>query len=145
LLELKTGVHHRYVVKNAYEFVDDVLRGREYVFTGKFSYHPDSHYFSQADVEIFKFIDRMKKNEEMYEPDSYYRKTSTDSRFIVISPLVAKELLEQLIARNCSFEVGNSFYKEVEIAKETLPFQFSLTKEENQIFMRMDDAPRALL
>lgn len=145
ILELKTGVHHRYVVKNAYDFVDNVLRGREYVFTGKFSYHPDYHYFSQADVEIFRFIDRMKKNEEMYEPDSYYRKSSAESRYIVISPLVAKELLEQLVARNCSFEVGNSFYQEVTVVKGTLPFQFSFTKEEDRLLMRMDDAPRALL
>src|SRR5699024_5268087 len=53
-LEWKTGIDHRYIVRNIRDFLDQVLSNEHHLFTKKFSYNPEDHYFLQQDIEIFE-------------------------------------------------------------------------------------------
>lgn len=145
-IELRTGEKHCYVVKDAYQFLDNVLQGNEYYFTKKFIFHPDTHYFLQKDMELFEMLLAIKRNEEMYQGNSrfHYDGNSWDKRYIAVPPLAAKELLEKLSERDFTVETQLKSFQHVGVEKDTLPFRFSLTKSnQNDLLMKMADATDA--
>lgn len=129
-LELKTGETHCYVIKDVYEFLENVMESRDHYFTKKFSYLADTHYFLKRDYEIFEILYAIKKNESIYQENSLYspERSASENRSIIIPPLTAKNLLEKLAERNFSVEHRNETYGEIEVKMEELPFRFSLTK-----------------
>lgn len=137
LIELKAGEKRCFVVKDAYDFLEDVLQGKEYYFTKNFTYNPDIHYFLPQDLELFHLLHSIQKNEEIYNGYSFYhyQGNMNDKRSIIIPPLVAKELFEKLIERDFTVESGKTSYSHVSIEKDTLPFQFSLSKNEREDLM----------
>ena len=51
-LEWKTGVTHRYVVRNIREFLENLEERELHFFTKKFTFDPNQHYFLTQDEEI---------------------------------------------------------------------------------------------
>ncbi|MBR3120346.1 DEAD/DEAH box helicase [Oceanobacillus profundus] len=146
-IELRTGEKHCYVVKDAYQFLVNILQGNEYYFTKKFIFHPDTHYFLQKDLELFEMLFAIKRNEEMYQGYSrfHYEGNSGDKRYIAIPPLTAKELLEKLSERDFTVETQQKSFQHIGVEKDTLPFRFSLTKSnQNDLLMKMSDATDAM-
>ncbi|WP_085993939.1 DEAD/DEAH box helicase [Oceanobacillus senegalensis] len=142
VIELKAGESHRYVVKDAFDFLRDVLQGREYFFTKKFTYSPDSHYFLKRDLDIFEMLYSIRKNEEVYDGFHFhhYQSNVNDKRAIVIPPYMIKELLEKLVDRDLVVDSRQKTYEHISIEKGILPFQFSLTKNErDDLLLSMDD------
>ncbi|RDW22364.1 helicase SNF2 [Oceanobacillus arenosus] len=142
LIELKSGEKHCYVVKDAYDFLEHVLQSNEYFFTKKFTFNPEIHYFLQQDLEIFEMLYSIRKNEVIYNGyDNYhFQRNVSDKRTIIIPPLIAAALLEKLIERNFTVEMKGHNYQHIAIEKETLPFQFLLTKSENdELMLKMDE------
>ncbi|RKQ33447.1 DEAD/DEAH box helicase [Oceanobacillus halophilus] len=146
VIELKAGESHRYVIKDAFEFLRDVLEGKEYFFTKKFTYSPDNHYFLKQDVEIFEMLYSIRRNEEIYDGFRFYHYQGNvnDRRSIVVPPFIAKELIEKLTERNFVVDARDKMYNHITVEKETLPFQFSLTKNErDDLMLTMDDVSGA--
>lgn len=135
LLHLKTGTNRCYVVKNIREFLDHVIHGREHVFTKRFSYQPESHFFVEADNEILELLHDFLRNERVYQASysmpTYYEKKYGD-RFIVIPPLYVQVLLEKLQKRNVTVQTNDKDYLGFEMIIGELPFQFSLTKRSDE-------------
>ncbi|MGM8366605.1 SNF2 helicase associated domain-containing protein [Virgibacillus sp. W0181] len=143
LMEIKTGTKRCYVVRDAEEFLENALQGREHYFTKKFTYHPDNHYFLQQDVEVFEMLHSFLRNERIYESSysmsAFYEKSHGD-RFIVIPPLLVYELLEKLSDRNFTVVTEVKQFSSVQLEKGALPFQFSLTKNTgNDLMLEMKD------
>src|SRR5699024_1830796 len=65
-LECKTGISHRYVIRNLREFVGDVLRGDPYFFTHKFTYEPTLHQFEEADLEVLGILQTISETMDVY-------------------------------------------------------------------------------
>lgn len=132
LIELKAGTKRDYVVKDAHQFVRDVVEGNEHYFTKLFSYSPSQHYILPEDKEIFEILGSIQKNEKIY--DGYhvyhYRGNVHDKRSITIPPLVAENLIEKLIHRDASVEGNSKSYFNLSIEKDSLPFHFALNKNE---------------
>lgn len=135
LIELKLGENHCYVVKEAFDLLQAVLHNREYFFTKNFTYRPDEHYVLQQDMEIFKLLYSIKNNENIYHSSFYTHSGSQDKRFILIPPLLVKELMEKLVERNLSVSVANRVFQAISIEEDTLPFQFLLEKNEKEDVM----------
>lgn len=130
-LELRAGETHCYVVKDVYDFLGNVLQGNEHFFTKKFTYNPEAHYFMKADLDIFELLYSIKYNEEIYsDPWSINQHFNHNKRFVTIPPLMAEQLLDKLIERPVTTEVNGRKYDGAAIEKETLPFHFSLTKND---------------
>jgi len=147
LIELKAGINHRYVVKDAYEFISDALENREHFFTKKFTYSSDTHYFHDQDLEIFEMLQSIRKNEEIYEGFRFYhyQGNMNDLRNIVIPPFLFKTLLEKLYQRDFKVESGNEVYTNISIEEEALPFEFSLTKNtHDDLMLTMEDVKGAI-
>ncbi|MBP2076320.1 DEAD/DEAH box helicase [Oceanobacillus polygoni] len=145
-IEIRTGEKHCYVVKDAYQFLGNILQGNEYYFTKKFIFHPDTHYFLQKDLELFEMLFAIKRNEEMYQGYSrfHYEGNSGDKRYITIPPLAAKELLEKLAERDFTVESQQKSFQHIGVERDVLPFRFSLTKnDQNDLLMKMADAEEA--
>ncbi|WP_249869415.1 DEAD/DEAH box helicase [Oceanobacillus saliphilus] len=146
-LEIRTGEKHCYVVKNAFGFLRDVLQGRDHYFTKKFAYNPDNHYFLQKDYEVFEMLFAIKRNEEIYHDFSHTfnaEGNNGDKRYLTIPPLAAKELLEKLSERDFTVEAKNRSFRDVSIEKDSLPFNFSLTKNErDDLMLKIGDAEGA--
>jgi len=141
-LEIRTGEKRCYVVKDIYDFLNHVFLGKDYLFTKKFAYNPDSHYFLQKDLELFELLVSIKENEEIYQSSSTYgfgRANSTDKRYMTIPPLVVKELLEKLSERDFTLEDRTKTFRNVTIEKAGLPFEFSLTKnDQDDLLLEME-------
>ncbi|WP_010648513.1 DEAD/DEAH box helicase [Oceanobacillus massiliensis] len=147
LVELRAGEKRRYVVKDAFAFLKDVLQGRDHFFTKNFIYNPDVHSFLEQDYEIFDMLFAIKRNEEVYQnPFSYNGgKDNGDKRYLKIPPLAAKMLLEKLAERDFTVEVQGKSFRDVVIEKDTLPFHFSLTKNDrDDLKLTMADAEGAI-
>ncbi|MFC4023448.1 SNF2 helicase associated domain-containing protein [Oceanobacillus longus] len=143
-LEIRTGEKHCYVVKDAFEFLRDVLQGRDHYFTKKFAYNPDTHYFLQKDYEIFETLFSIKRNEEIYQSSYYMEGSGGDKRYLTIPPLAAKMLLEKLSERDFTVEAKGKSFRNVAIEKDKLPFNFSVTKnDQNDLMLKMGDADGA--
>lgn len=141
-IELRTGEKHCYVVKDLYNFLIDVREGNGHYFTKKFTYHPDTHYFLQQDLEIMELLATIHENEQIYVNDwnSYAHEFRRERRFMTIPPLIAKQLLEKLADRPLTAEMNGKDYSEISIAKGELPFHFTLTKtDEKTLLLSMDE------
>ena len=142
LIELKTGEKRCFVVKDAYDFLGNVLQGNEYYFTKTFTYNPDIHYFQPKDLELFELLYSIQKNEEIYNGYTFYHYSGNmnEKRSIIVPPLVAKQLLGKLVERDFTVETKKTHYTDISIEKETLPFHFSLSKNErDDLILTMDD------
>src|SRR5690625_3542010 len=71
-IELKTGENRCFVVRNAYEFLENALQGNEHFFTKTFTFNPDTHYFLQEDKELFELLFSILRNEEIYSGYTLY-------------------------------------------------------------------------
>src|SRR5699024_4896170 len=61
-----------------------------------------------------------------------------DRREFLIPPMSFRDLLEQLIERNLLVEVGNEFYKEIEIKRDETPLTFSVAQDRaKQLMLHM--------
>lgn len=140
LLELKIGENRRYVVKEAFDLLEAVLDEQEYYFTKNFTYRPDEQYILEQDLEIFKMLYSIKNNENIYQSSFYPHSGSTDKRYVLIPPLVAKELLTKLIDREVSVTISNRTYQAISLEENVLPFQFLLEKNENgDVVLKLTD------
>ena len=137
-LEIKTGVDHCYVIRNVREFLDHVLENESHFFTKKFSYEPDRHYFLKADLDIFERLEEFILTGDLFTDRSYDVDNAYDRREFLIPPMSFRDLLEQLIERNLLVEVGNEFYKEIEIKRDETPLTFSVAQDRaKQLMLHM--------
>ncbi|OZU89228.1 helicase SNF2 [Virgibacillus indicus] len=142
VIELKTGIKRCFVVKNAFEFLENVFQGNEHYFTKTFTYNPEIHYFLQQDLAIFEILYSILKNEQIYNGYMYYhyQGNANDKRSIVIPPLVVEELFEKITERDFTVETRDKSYTYVKVEKNTLPFTFSLSKNErNDLLLKMEE------
>ncbi|MBP1970964.1 SNF2 family DNA or RNA helicase [Virgibacillus natechei] len=142
LIELKAGEKRRFVVKDAYDFLGNVLQGNEHYFTKTFTYNPETHYFLQQDLSIFELLYSILKNEQIYNGYTFYYNQGnvSDKRSIVIPPLVIRELFEKLVERDFTAETRDKQYNPVTLEEEALPFQFALTKNDrNDLMLTMEE------
>lgn len=128
LVEWKTGEKRPYVVKNAHQFLEDVMNGNSHYFTKNFTYSPDVHYILKQDMEIFEMLFSVLQNQQIYIVRTFYHDPYSSERSVVIPPLVAKQLLEKLIDRDFTVETKEGKFQEIGIVKDDLPFQFALSK-----------------
>ncbi|MGM8211516.1 SNF2 helicase associated domain-containing protein [Virgibacillus sp. W0430] len=143
LIELKTGVNRCYVIRDIEHFLKNVMEGREFYFTKKFTYLPESHFFLQQDMDILELLYSFIRNERIYRNShslpAFYEKKHGE-RYIVVPPMFVRQLLEKLVERNVKVEVDDNTYAAIEIEKDTLPFQFSLAKSTNdELLLEMND------
>ncbi|TFB14240.1 DEAD/DEAH box helicase [Filobacillus milosensis] len=127
-IEMKVGVERTYVVKSMKKFLESISDKREHVFTSKFSYHPDDHYFAEDDRKIVDYLIQIYENEDFYE--SQWQKSATQ-KGMIIPPAFTDQLLPLLAERGVSFENGSNQYSTFKWINEELPFDFSLTTSKN--------------
>lgn len=139
-LELKTGIDHCYVIRNVREFLGHVLHYEEHFFTKKFSFDPRQHYFLKQDMDILKQLQDFIETGDLFTDRSYDVDNAYDRREFLIPPMSFPSLLEKLIQRNLLVEIGNEFYKEIEITKEEIPFKFSVTQknDDEQLLLKLN-------
>lgn len=145
-IELKTGESRAFVVRNAHEFLENVLGNEEHYFTKTFTYSPELHYFLKQDLELFEMLFAILRNEEIYSGHSLhlYQTTGTDKRSIVVPSLLIKSLLEKLIERDFTVEINDKIFKHIQVVYDELPFQFEITKNEtDDLILMMDDISEA--
>ena len=141
-IELKTGVTHRYVVKDVKTFLQNVLNGVEHEFTKRFMYHPENHYFQKEDLEIFEYLDEVIRNEEVYEHSGfqYYSQELNEARYKILPPLLAKEMITKLSDRDLTVISDLDEYQNVSIEENALPFEFELAKTgQNDLVFSLGD------
>jgi superfamily II DNA or RNA helicase len=147
LIELKAGEKRPYVVKDAYDFIENVLHGNGHYFTKTFTYSPDTHYFLKQDLDVFELLFSVLRNEQIYNGYTFYHRRAggNDKRSIIIAPLIARELLEQLTERDLTVEAGDRTYQQPDIIYEALPFHFALTKNEREdLMLEMNDMEKGI-
>lgn len=145
-LELRTGERRCFVVRNAYELLENVLNHEEHYFTKTFTYNPETHYFLQQDLELFEMLFAILKNEEIYVSYFMYphHMSKNDKRSIVIPPLLFKQLLGKLIERDLTVELNQKIFKHIEVRQDELPFQFEITENEQEdLMLVMNDVAEA--
>lgn len=147
LIELKAGEKRCFVVKDAHDFLENVLQGHEYFFTKTFTYSPDTHYFLQQDLDVFELLYSILRNEQIYNGYTFYHYQAklNDKRSIVVPPLLAQKLLEQLVERDFTVDTGEQSFKHVDIVKDSLPFHFALTKNDREdLLLEMSDVSKGV-
>lgn len=147
LVELKAGEKRTFVVKDASEFIKDVIQGNEHPFTKTFTYSPEQYYVLQQDLAIFEQLYSILRNEKIYNGYRYYHYQGniSDKRTIIIPPLAAKEVLESLMDRDVSVDTGKKAYRHLTIEKDSLPYHFALTKNErDDLLLTMHDVEKGV-
>src|SRR5699024_1055381 len=72
LVELKAGERIRFVVKDAFDFLENALHGHEHYFTKTFTYSPESHYFLKQDQDVLELLFSILRNEQIYNGYTFY-------------------------------------------------------------------------
>ncbi|MFC4558197.1 SNF2 helicase associated domain-containing protein [Virgibacillus kekensis] len=140
LLEMKVGEKRCFVVKNANDFLDDVMAGNEHPFTKTFTYNPETHYLLQQDLEIFELLHSIIRNEKIYVDRGIYHYQDSPERSVVIPPLLAKQLLKLLSERDFTVETRDKSFQHIEVVEDELPFRFDLAKNERgDLVLSMED------
>ncbi|MCT1901292.1 DEAD/DEAH box helicase [Oceanobacillus sojae] len=136
-IEMKIGEKHRYVVKNIAEFLENYFRKRDHYFSKKFTFQADKHVVDEADQEIFELLYQVCKSAELY--DSYNYSGRSSERYLLIPPVLAKQLLYQLMERETSVKTEREEYKELQIVEGELPFQFDVMKNDQHISLNLQN------
>ncbi|XJZ27770.1 SNF2 helicase associated domain-containing protein [Bacillota bacterium Lsc_1132] len=130
-LEMKVGLKRTYVVKKIKHFLKNIQVQNQYVFTKSFTYDPTEHEFIEGDEKIIQLLQNALKQEEIYQElqfsQSYYG-SSTDERYLILSPFVADEVLRLLEKRNVRFENRDNAFDRIELNDSELPFALQLDK-----------------
>lgn len=140
-IELKAGEKRPFVVRDIYEFLENVLQGNEHYFTKTFTYHPDTHYFLQRDLELFELLYSFLRSEEIYNSSTFYhyQGNGKDKRSVIVPPLLVKELLIRIVERDLVVELHDQSYTHAEVVEDDLPFQFYLSKNDHDdLMLQMD-------
>jgi len=132
-LELKTGIDYYYVVKDISELLHAVFMKEEHLFTPRFKYNPNEHYFLEKDLAIFQKIQLMIDNEKMFRRQWYIEQyeRGTDRRYQTISPLLFSDMIQLLIDRDLTFNLEDQRYKNIQLVEGEQPFQFELTESDS--------------
>ena len=136
-LELKTGIDYHYVVKSIPDLLEAVFTNNEHVFTQKFKYIPNEHYFLTKDLQIFRSLQQMINNEKLYRRQWLVGNYSPNNhqRYQTIAPLVFPELLERLIERDLTVELNEHPYKHIKVSYDKLPYTYELMKDDTGDFV----------
>lgn len=131
-IELKTGIDYCYVVKDINALLKAVFSKDVYVFTQKFKYNPNEHYFLEQDLQIFRLLQQMINNEQLYQQQWFASRYGTNSqrRYQTLSPLTFPELIEQLIKRDLTVEIEGQQYRHITVSYDKLPYTFELTEKD---------------
>lgn len=135
-VELKIGEKHRYVVKNAADFLENYFRKRDHYFSKKFTFQAGKHVVEEADQEIFELLYQASKSADLYDSYNYAGKRSSE-RYLLIPPVLAKNLLYKLMEREAAVKTEREEYKEVQIVDGELPFQFDVMKNDQHISLNL--------
>lgn len=128
-IELKVGVKRPYVVKDLSKFLQSIEEQSEYVFTSKFSYDPFRHAFHEEDRRILELLQDVRKQAEFYrDQSSYFYARQENERSLVVPPMLADQLLPQLLLRNTLFEGLAHVAYQQESDHQKLPLHFRLEK-----------------
>lgn len=125
-IELKTGEHRCYVVKDLASFLENVLHGHEHFFTKTFTYQPDTHYFLEQDLVIFDLLYTLLKHEQFYS-HPYEHRVKRDKRSLIIPPLGIKDVLMKLVDRDFTVHIHGEIYQHVDIVNDKLPYDLEVS------------------
>lgn len=138
-LEWKTGVEHRYVVRNVREFLDDVLYHRAHVFTKKFTYEPERHFFLKQDLDIFEQLADFIETGDIFTDKGYYTPNHYDRRALLIPPMALKSLLQRLQERKVTVETEHRQYEGLDMKEGDVPYRFQVAHDAGeQLSLQMD-------
>src|SRR5699024_8666233 len=97
------------------------------------------HYILQQDMEVFRKLYSIQNNENIYQSTFFTTPGSADKRYILIPPLLAKEILEMLVERKAFINTAQNEQQPFTVEKEDLPFQFLLEKnEKDDVMLKFD-------
>jgi len=130
-VELRVGEERTFIVRNLYDFIENVLQEQEHYFTKTFTYDPDRHYIFNQDLKILEMIFSMLENEKMYYDHHMldYERMRSSKRNLILPYFYGKDFLKLLMDRPLYIDAQGSIYEKVSIDEETLPFQFALAKD----------------
>ncbi|MGG5252522.1 SNF2 helicase associated domain-containing protein [Neobacillus sp. SM06] len=130
-IEMKVGLKRPYVVKKIKEFLKTIQAQNQYVFTKNFTYDPTEHKFIEEDEEIIQLLQNALKQEEIYQElqsSHFYYASSTDERYLILSPMIADEVLRLLEKGNVRFENRDNAFDQIELRDSELPLALQLDK-----------------
>ncbi|MFD1706017.1 SNF2 helicase associated domain-containing protein [Siminovitchia sediminis] len=148
-IELRAGIDHAYVVRDAEEFIQNVKNGQEHPFTKKFTYSPEDHKVDPLDRDILHELHLLIENEKLYAEGmkTYYSNHSIFStpRSIMIPPLFARSLLDKIAGRHVTGKLGGQTFDRIEIMEDDFPFQYELGKsEKNDLELKLPEVAHAV-
>jgi len=133
-LELRVGEERTFIVRNIYEFIENVLTNQEHYFTKTFTYDPDFHYIFQQDLTILETILSILQNEKMYYDQHMldYERMRSSKRTVIVPYFYGRDFLSLLVDRNLFVDAQGSLFDKVTIEEGELPFKFSLETNEDE-------------
>lgn len=144
-LEMKTGVSHKYVVRNIRDFLTDIRQNLAYFFTKKFSFDPAEHYFLEQDEAIFDQCKAFIETGDLYSDHGMYQMTHYDRRSLLIPTFALKDLLEKLQYRDVTVATPRYQYNGFEIEEDTSPYMFTVTyDQDNHLMMEIENVEETL-
>lgn len=135
-LELKTGIDHRYVVRDIPELLEAVFSNETYFFTHKFQYRPNEHYFLKQDLKIFRLLQQTINNERLYDRTwalAGYG-TNRNPRYLILSPIIFPELIQLLTKRHLTVVINDDPFHDVNVTDANLSYCFKLTQTDTGDF-----------
>ncbi|MEB5450732.1 DEAD/DEAH box helicase [Virgibacillus pantothenticus] len=138
-VEIKMGEKRCYVVKDARSLLEHIMEKREYPLTKRFSYLPELHTFAQEDMDLLVQLHAILQSERVYRSEDRFSSHQESKRFILIPPLEAKTLLEQMVKRSFYVDTTKENYSSVMVEKGKMPFAFSLSgQSREELLLKMD-------
>ncbi|HLS35058.1 MAG TPA: DEAD/DEAH box helicase [Bacillota bacterium] len=127
-IEIRIGESRTLMVRNIYDFLQNVLHEREHYFTKTFTYDPDIHKFSQKDLRIFELFYSMIEHERVYHENQMldYERSRVAKHTVMIPYYYAQSLLQLLVERSFFVDAQDYLYENISLEKEQLPFLFTL-------------------
>lgn len=137
LLEIRVGEDRTFIVRNLYEFIKNVLANKEHYFTKTFSFDPERHYILKQDLAILETLYSILENEKMFYTNHMldYDRMRGSKRNLTLPYFYGRDLLSSLVERNLFVDAEGAFYDQVKIVKDRQPFNFTLSKGEEDLLL----------
>ncbi|CAM2859717.1 DEAD/DEAH box helicase [Paenibacillus sediminis] len=134
-IEMKTGVKRLYIVQRIREFLNQMDRREDYMFSRHFTYDPKLHRLGKEDYSIIQQLIQIYHNEQMYrETMGHYsfRINSTSGERILLIPPASWEALFPLLTDvpSVKIEQNGLIYEGIRFSDESSPLHLTFEHPE---------------
>ncbi len=138
-ISINIGEDRLYTVKNIKVFLTSLYKNEEIIFGKNFTFDPTVHFFRAEDRPIIDFLKEIYELEALQDSFSYGARGSVfRNKQVLLASIGTKRVFNLMKDRTFKAVIKGEPYDEVRILDKDFPVNFHLTKDEEELALRLN-------